>query len=51
MVPHLADVLRSEEFRSHFPVMGDDYKVMGSRYNDEITLTVGVWGAMERKTC
>lgn len=41
-VLHLADVLRSEEFRSHFPVVGDDYKVMGSRYNDEITLTVAL---------
>lgn len=34
MVPHLADVLRSEAFHSHFPVLGDDYKVMGWFFND-----------------
>lgn len=41
-VLHLADVLRSEEFRTRFPVAGDDYKVMGARYDDETTLTLAL---------
>jgi S-adenosylmethionine synthetase len=39
---HLAATLRSNEFRSHFPVAGDDYKVMGTRLRGEPHFTVAL---------
>lgn len=41
-VLHLADVLRSDAFGHNFPAAGDDYKIMGSRYDGKTTLTVAL---------
>lgn len=37
-----AEILRAGEFRRRFPAAGHDFKVMGHRIHDEITLTVAL---------
>ncbi|NQD37975.1 methionine adenosyltransferase [Permianibacter sp. IMCC34836] len=41
-VLQLADSLRSRPFRTQFPVAGDDYKIMGHRIGQALTLTLAV---------
>lgn len=41
-VLRLARVLRSEEFRARFPAAGDDFKVMGSRVDGDLSFTVAL---------
>lgn len=41
-VLNLAGQLRSTEFRRQFPVAGDDYKIMGHRIGNDMTLTLAV---------
>lgn len=42
MVLRLAEVMRSDEFRSTFPAAGDDYKVMGARVGATMHFTVAL---------
>jgi S-adenosylmethionine synthetase len=41
-VLQLGALLHSAEFQARFPAAGDDYKVMGSRVGDRLTVTVAL---------
>jgi S-adenosylmethionine synthetase len=41
-VLHMAETVRSEAFRRRFPAAGDDFKVMGLRVRDGLSLTVAL---------
>jgi S-adenosylmethionine synthetase len=41
-VLRVAETIRSSAFRRQFPAAGDDYKVMGSRVDDAIELTIAL---------
>lgn len=42
MVIKLAEVMRSNEFRSQFPAAGDDYKIMGARVRRQVRFTIAL---------
>jgi S-adenosylmethionine synthetase len=42
VVLRLSEILRSAEFRAHFPTAGDDYKIMGFRVDQKIGFTIAL---------